>query len=500
MKSINPYSNKLIQGYNLMSDGAAVDIIDAAQKRFLEFKNTSFEKRAELMNKVADILLENKAKYAKLITDEMGKVYKESISEIEKCADVCRYYAQNAQKFLADEGVVIPGIKLYQSSSTPSRRNLESSSQHNTSSEMSPDFHRADAEKKKDDERHHFITYQPLGIVLAIMPWNFPFWQVFRFAAPTIMAGNVGLLKHASNVSGCALAIEEIFEQAASQLGFNKNVFSTLLINSSQVDKIIENENVKAVTLTGSVNAGKAVARKAGECLKKSVLELGGSDPYIIFADANLEKAAELCVKSRLINAGQSCIAAKRFIIVREVYDQFLEIFTQKMSEIKIGDPNEESTNIGPLANLKLRNELHEQVQKFIQSGAVCKLGGKITNQEIPFYPPTILTISKENNLLKTEELFGPVALVIKAENENDAIQIANNSIFGLGSAIFSKDISKATKIAKTQINSGACFINDFVKSNSHLPFGGINESGYGRELSYFGIREFVNVKTVSIQ
>jgi succinate-semialdehyde dehydrogenase/glutarate-semialdehyde dehydrogenase len=459
MKSVNPYTNQIIKEYALMEDKEVVKIIESAQKRFLEFKNTSFEERAQLMNKVADILIKDKKELAHLITDEVGKVYKESIAEIEKCVSVCKYYAKNAKDFLNDESVgercVMP---------TPQNKS--------------------------------FITFQPLGIILAIMPWNFPFWQVFRFAAQAIMAGNVGLLKHASNVCGCALAIEEIFERA----GFNKNIFSTLLIESSQVDKIIENKNVKAVTLTGSAGAGRAVAKKAGQCLKKSVLELGGSDPYIILADANLEEAAELCVKSRLINAGQSCIAAKRFIVVDKVYDKFLEIFTNKMKQIKFGDPNDEAINIGPLSSIKSRDNLHKQVQNFIKRGANCHLGGRIENKEIAFYPPTILTDIKEDEFLRSEELFGPAALILKAKDEEDSIRIANNSIFGLGSAIFSGDIKNATKIAKTKIEAGACFVNDFVKSDPYFPFGGIKESGYGRELSHFGIREFVNIKVISVK
>ena len=328
------------------------------------------------------------------------------------------------------------------------------------------------------------------------MPWNFPFWQVFRFAAPGLMAGNAGILKHASNVSGCALAIEEVFREA----GFPENLFRTILVPSSQMEEVIKNEKVKAVTLTGSVPAGKAVAKTAGSVLKKTVMELGGSDPYVILEDADLEMAADTCVTARLINGGQSCIAAKRFVVVEKVYIEFEKLFVEKMKSKKMGDPFDESNHIGPQASVSLRDELHQQVEKSIVLGAKLLLGGKIPEIEGAWYPPTVLSNVKKGMPAYDEELFGPVAALIKAKDEAEAIQIANDSIFGLGAAVFTRDIKRGEKIAKEKLQAGCCFVNAFVKSDPRLPFGGIKESGYGRELSSFGIREFVNIKTVYIK
>jgi len=328
------------------------------------------------------------------------------------------------------------------------------------------------------------------------MPWNFPFWQVFRFAAPGLMAGNAGILKHASNVSGCGLAIEFVFREA----GFPENLFRTILVPSSQMEEVIKNEKIKAVTLTGSVPAGKSVAKPAGSVLKKSVMELGGSDPYIILEDADLEMAADTCVTARLINGGQSCIAAKRFIIVEKVCDKFEKLFVEKMKSKKMGDPFDESNHIGPQASIQLRDELHHQVQKSIELGAKLLLGGKIPQKAGAWYPPTILSYVKKGMPAYDEELFGPVASLIKVKDEDEAIEIANDSIFGLGAAIFTNDVKKGEKIAKEKIEAGSCFVNAFVKSDPRLPFGGIKESGYGRELSSFGIREFVNIKTVFVK
>ncbi|MFT7433076.1 MAG: succinate-semialdehyde dehydrogenase/glutarate-semialdehyde dehydrogenase [Alphaproteobacteria bacterium] len=453
MKSINPATGEMIKEYVVMSDKEASTIVDMAHLDFLDWRKSNFDTRSKLMHEAANVLHNNKEKYAKLMTKEMGKVYNEAIAEVEKCIWVCKYYAEHAQGFLADEPV-------------------------------------------KTDASNSFVTYQPIGAVLAVMPWNFPLWQVFRFAVPALMAGNVGLLKHASNVCGCALAIEEVFREA----GFPKNAFRTLLIKSDQVVHIIEHKYVRAVTLTGSTKAGSAVASKAGECLKKSVLELGGSDAYLILKDAELEYAAETCVKSRLINAGQSCIAAKRFIVAEEVYDEFLELFTQKMKAIKVGNPMDEDTDIGPQASEGLRYELHKQVQTSIKKGATCVLGGELPEGEGFFYPPTILTNVTEGMPAYDEELFGPVASVIKAKSEEEAIAVANSTPFGLGGSVFTRDIEHGTDIARNRIDSGACVVNDLVKSDPRLPFGGVKESGYGRELSHFGIREFVNIKAVSVK
>jgi len=335
-----------------------------------------------------------------------------------------------------------------------------------------------------------------MGIVLAVMPWNFPLWQVFRFAAPGLMAGNAGILKHASNVSGCALAIEEVFREA----GFPENLFRTILVPSSKMEEVIKNENIKAVTLTGSVPAGKSVAKTAGSVLKKTVMELGGSDPYLILEDADLEMAAETCVTARLINGGQSCIAAKRFIVVEKVYDDFEKLLVEKMKSKKMGDPFDESNQIGPQASVPLRDELHEQVEKSIELGAELLLGGKIPEIEGAWYPPTVLSNVKKGMPAYDEELFGPVAAIIKVNDEMEGIEIANDSIFGLGAAVFTEDVKKGEVIAKEKLHAGCCFVNAFVKSDPRLPFGGTKESGYGRELSSFGIREFVNIKTIFIQ
>jgi succinate-semialdehyde dehydrogenase/glutarate-semialdehyde dehydrogenase len=327
------------------------------------------------------------------------------------------------------------------------------------------------------------------------MPWNFPFWQVFRFAAPGLMAGNAGILKHASNVSGCALAIEEVFREA----GFPENLFRTILVPSSQMEDVIKNEKIKAITLTGSVPAGKAVARIAGSVLKKTVMELGGSDPYVILEDADLEMAADACVTARLINGGQSCIAAKRFIVVEKIYNSFEKLFIEKMKSKKMGDPFDESNHIGPQASFSLRDELHQQVEKSIKLGAELLLGGKIPDADGAYYPSTVLSNVKKGMPAYDEELFGPVSALIKVKDESEAIEIANDTIFGLGAAVFTSDIKRGEKIAKERLDSGCCFVNAFVKSDPRLPFGGIKESGYGRELSSFGIREFVNIKTVYI-
>lgn len=453
LTSINPSNNKVLKQYDEMTTEQSSKIISLAHQTFLKWKETSFTHRAGLMKKAAEILRQNSEEYSVLMTMEMGKPLAQSRAEVEKCAWVCDYYSENAEKFLADEII-------------------------------------------KTEASKSFVTHQPLGVILAVMPWNFPFWQVFRFAAPNLMAGNTGVLKHASNVSGCALAIEDIFRKA----GFPENLFRTLLVSSKNVKPIIENENIKAVTLTGSVPAGKSVASLAGSRIKKTVLELGGSDPYIVLEDADLEKAALSCVNSRLINAGQSCIAAKRFIIVEKVYDEFEKYYLKFMSEKKMGDPSDEKNHLGPQASIKLRDELHNQVLRSVELGAEIILGGKIPSIDGAYYPPTILKNVKPGMPAFDEELFGPVAALIKAKDEDEAIELANNSIFGLGAAVFTKDNRRGELIAKERLNAGCCFVNDFVKSDPRLPFGGIKESGYGRELSPFGIKEFVNIKTVFIK
>lgn len=453
LTSINPANNKLVKSYGEMTADEINLIISQVNSAFLEWKETSFSVRSHLMFKAAKVLRENINEYSELMTIEMGKPILQSRAEVEKCAWVCEYYAENAEKFLSDEII-------------------------------------------KTEASNSFIAYRPIGIVLAVMPWNFPFWQVFRFAAPNLMAGNTGLLKHASNVSGCALAIEDVFRKA----GFPENIFRTILVTSKNVKEVIPNKFVQAVTLTGSVPAGKSVASLAGSLIKKTVLELGGSDPYVILEDADLEQAAKSCVNSRLLNAGQSCIAAKRFIVVDGIYDKFEKLFVDFMSSKKMGDPMDETNDLGPQASLQLRDELHNQVLKSVNQGAKIILGGFIPELPGAFYPPTILKNVKPGMPAFDEELFGPVAALIKAKDENDAIDLANKSIFGLGAAVFTKNLEKGKTIAREKLNAGCCFVNDFVKSDPRLPFGGIKESGYGRELSPLGIKEFVNIKTVFIK
>lgn len=453
MKSINPYDGKLIKEYDEYDDKKIEELLTQSEQCFQNWRKTEFSIRAKYMKKAGEILKSNKEEYAKIITDEMGKPFQQSIAEIEKCAWACEYYADNAQSFLQPE-------------------------------------------KVDTDYRESYVSYQPIGAVLAIMPWNFPFWQVFRFACPTLMAGNVGLLKHAGNVSGCALAIEQIFSDA----GFPQGAFHTLLVSGKNSEKLIKHPVIKAVTVTGSVETGKTVAKLAGSVAKKTVLELGGSDAYIILEDANLDKAAELCVKSRLLNSGQSCIAAKRFIVVDSIKDEFTKKFLAEMEKAKMGDPKKSDINVGPLARKDLRDDLAKQVQKSIDDGAKCLLGGEIPTGDGAFYPPTVLTNVTSGMPAYHEELFGPVAAIITAKDEQEAILIANQSQFGLGGGIFSEDLTKAKKLAEEDIQAGSCFINDFVKSNPKLPFGGIKDSGYGRELSHFGIKEFVNIKTICIK
>lgn len=453
IQSINPANNQVIKTYQEISDNDLSVLLNNMQLAFEDWKTKSFNYRASLMKTAAEILRSKKEEYSRLMTLEMGKPIVQSRAEIDKCAWVCEYYADNAEKFLQDEIVQTEASKS-------------------------------------------FVTFQPLGVVLAVMPWNFPFWQVFRFAAPTLMAGNVGLLKHASNVSGCSLAVEEIFSEA----GFPEFVFKSIILGSSRVKELISDPIVQAVSLTGSVPAGKSVAAAAGSYIKKTLLELGGSDPYVVLEDADLSETVHTCVASRLINGGQSCIAAKRFIVVEKVYDKFVEKYVDYMKQKKMGDPFDESNDIGPQASVKLRDELHDQVLRSINSGAKLLLGGFIPDLSGAYYPPTVLADVKPGMPAFDEELFGPVAAIIKAVDETDAINLANKSVFGLGAAVFTKDAARGEKIAREKINAGSCFVNQFVRSNPRLPFGGIKESGYGRELSVFGIREFVNIKTVVIK
>lgn len=453
LDSINPATGETIQQYTPMSDEQIDALLIEVDSAFREWSQTSFAERSKLMHAAGDVLQKRKSELAGLMTAEMGKTLASAEAEVEKCASVCHYYADNAEKFL-------------------------------------------EAEALDSDASLSKIVYQPLGIVLAVMPWNFPLWQVFRFAAPGLMAGNAGVLKHASNVSGCALAIEAVFIEA----GFPAAIFRTLLIGSSKVSRVIENPLVKAVTLTGSTAAGRAVASKAGEMLKKTVLELGGSDAYVVLDDADIDSSVEACVSSRLINAGQSCIAAKRFVVVESRLEEFTEKFVALMKSKKMGDPTQSDTDLGPQARQDLRDELHQQVLSSVEKGATLLLGGDPPDGKGAFYPPTVLSNVRPGMPAYDEELFGPVAALIAAPSEDDAIRIANDSVFGLGAAVFTEDTARGEQIAATRLEAGCCFVNTFVKSDPRLPFGGIKESGYGRELSHLGIREFVNTKTVYVR
>lgn len=453
MQSINPFTGKLLSNYESYSAAKTNQIIDQVDAEFQNWKKTSFQERKELMLKLKEQLLDQKETLASLMVAEMGKVKREALGEIEKCAWVCDYYTENAESFLNNEVI-------------------------------------------KTEATESYVSFQPIGTVLAIMPWNFPFWQVFRFLAPTLMAGNTGLLKHASNVAGCALAIEKLIVD----VGFPENAFRTLLIGGTEVKAVIENPKVKAVTLTGSTPAGKAVASIAGSVLKKSVLELGGSDPYIICEDADILEAAKLCVTSRLLNAGQSCIGAKRFIVLESVYQDFRNEFIRLMKAATFGDPNDPQTTVGPLARTDLRNELHKQVTDSVKLGATIACGGFIPEGEAAFYPPTVLENVISGMPAYHEELFGPVAVLYSVKNIDEAVRIANDTVFGLGAGIFTSNIETGKLLAEKKLETGCVFVNDFVKSDPRLPFGGIKESGYGRELSLFGIREFVNIKTVLVK
>lgn len=453
MHAINPATGETINTYDEISPSDVERRIERAHEAFLGWRRTSIDERAALMRRAARELREQATAQAQLMALEMGKPIVDGRAEVDKCAWVCDYYADHAERFLQ------------------------------------PEIIETDATKS-------FVTFQPLGVILAVMPWNFPFWQVFRFAAPALMAGNAGVLKHASNVPGCGLAIEAIFRQA----GFPEHLFQTLLIGSGQVDAVLEHPLVQAATLTGSTPAGKAVATKAGAMLKKTVLELGGSDPYVILPDADLAQAVTTCVASRLINAGQSCIAAKRFIVIEAVREPFETQFVERMRAFKTGEPLAEETTLGPLARHDLRDELHQQVQESIAKGATCLLGGQIPEGKGAFYPPTVLTGVTKGMPAYDDELFGPVAAIINVADETEAIRVANDSIFGLGAAIFTQDIAKGERIAAQELEAGCCFVNALVKSDPRLPFGGVKTSGYGRELSHYGIKEFVNIKTVFVQ
>ena len=449
--SVNPATGEVLRDYQQHSEQEIESRLQRAFETFHAHRRTPFAERAGRMVRAAEILEQEKDAFGKLMTLEMGKPLKAAVQEAEKCAFACRFYAENAQRFLADEEA--------QTSATRS-----------------------------------FVRYQPLGPVLAIMPWNFPFWQVFRFVAPALMAGNVGLLKHASNVPQCALAIEDIFRRA----GFADGTFQTLLIGSSRVERVIQDSRVMAVTLTGSVGAGSSVAATAGKHIKKSVLELGGSDPFIVMPSADLERAVATAVQARVINNGQSCIAAKRFIVDNKIAPEFERKFVERMAALKVGDPMDPATDVGPLALTDVLEDLEDQVSRTVQMGAKLLLGGKRLPGKGNFFQPTVLSDIPEGSPADKDELFGPVASLYRANGMADAIRIANNSQFGLGSCAWTND-EREREMFISEIESGLAFINGMVASDPRIPFGGVKQSGYGRELSYHGIREFVNIKTVSI-
>ncbi len=450
IESINPASNELIREYREMSHEEVTHALRALADEFGRWRRVPLQQRAACLTTVAELLRARTDRYSRIITQEMGKPLRDSRTEIEKCAWVCEYYAENGALFLAEEVV-------------------------------------------ETEATESLIAYQPLGTVLAVMPWNFPFWQFFRFGAAALIAGNTVALKHSSNVTGCALAIEQVLGDA----GFSEDVFRVLVVGGRRIAEIIERPEISAATLTGSTPAGRSLAEACGRNLKKCVLELGGSDPYVVLEDADLDHAVSSCVTARIVNSGQSCIAGKRFIVVEPVADEFERRFVEAMAEQTVGDPMDEDTAIGPLASVGLRNELHDQVERSIRGGAVCLAGGEVPEGPGAYYPATVLTSVAAGMPAYEEELFGPVAAIIRVKDEAEAIKVANDTFFGLGGAVFTTDLDRGKRIARDEIEAGCVFVNEFVRSDPRMPFGGVKSSGYGRELSYYGIREFVNVKTV---
>ncbi len=452
ISTINPATEKTTKTYSEFNDKKLDKILKDVTRASIDWQQTSIRSRSKCMRRAGKVLKKKKNELAKLITIEMGKPITQAVAEIEKCAIVCEHYATNGNHILADNS--------YPSDATDS-----------------------------------FVQYKPLGTVLAVMPWNYPFWQVFRFAAPALVAGNTAVLKHASNVPNCALAIEKVFIDS----GFPKNVFRTILISGKGTEKLLSDERIHAVTLTGSEKAGSKIGAKAGANIKKAVMELGGSDAFIVLPDADLERAIEVGIKARYQNTGQSCIAAKRFILDECIADEFIERFVEKTKSLNIGNPQKEKTYLGPMARSDLRNTVHKQVNSSIRFGAKLILGGKISSRPGYYYPATILDHVKPGMRAYEEEVFGPVASMIRVRNIDEAIKLANDSRYGLGSSIWSRNTKKAKKYAEN-LQAGATFVNEMVKSDPRLPFGGIKKSGYGRELSELGLREFVNIKTVYIK
>jgi succinate-semialdehyde dehydrogenase/glutarate-semialdehyde dehydrogenase len=450
--SVDPATGRAGPSYPGHSRDEALAILDRTRLAWPAWRRASFAERAERMRRAARTLRARKAEFAALMTAEMGKTLADGLAEVEKCAVNCDYFAEHAEGFLADRPVDMGGPRA-------------------------------------------FVTFNPLGVVLAVMPWNFPFWQVFRFAAPTLMAGNAAVLKHASNVPGCALAIESVFQEA----GFPQDLFRTVLVPGREVRPLIEAEATAAVTLTGSVEAGRQVAAAAGGALKKCVLELGGSDAYVVLADADIPAAAGVAAAARMVNAGQSCIAGKRFVVVSEVREAFERALVEAMAAYEMGDPRRPETRLGPLQSVKARDQVHDQVRRSLEAGARLLCGGEVPDRPGAWYPPTVLAGVRPGMAAYEEEVFGPVAAVIEAQGEADAIRIANGSQFGLGSGVLTGDAARGERIARDELEAGLSFVNTNVRSDPRLPFGGVKQSGYGRECSEFGIHEFVNIKSVLV-
>jgi len=451
-QAVDPASGALGRRYDGDTVEGALATVGRARAAFDGWRRTALQDRAALMRGAAGVLRARRAEFAELMTAEMGKTLTEGLAEIEKCAAACDFFAGHAPGFLADQPVDMGGPRAK-------------------------------------------VVFRPLGVVLAVMPWNFPFWQVFRFAAPTLMAGDVAVLKHASNVPGCALAIEDVFREA----GFPPDIFRTLLIGSRDVRAVIEDDAIAAVSLTGSVEAGRQVAAQAGGVLKKCVLELGGSDAYLVLDDADIDQAAEVAAAARMVNGGQSCIAGKRFIVLAPVREAFEKALVRRMEGYAMGDPRQASTRLGPMQSVAARDEIHDQVQRSLAKGARLLTGGVPPDRAGAWYPPTVLADVAPGMPAYDEEIFGPVAAVIAARDEADAIRIANDSPFGLGSGVLTGDLARGERIAADELEAGMAFVNQNVRSDPRTPFGGVKHSGYGRECSVFGIREFVNIKTVLV-
>jgi succinate-semialdehyde dehydrogenase/glutarate-semialdehyde dehydrogenase len=453
IQTVNPATGEPGRSYdwNTIDEGHAA--ARAAHDAFVRWRQTNFAERSAAIRRAGEILRARKDEFARLMSEEMGKTLEDGRAEVEKCAFQCDWFADRAEEYLREEPVDIGGGEA-------------------------------------------FVTFNPMGVVLAVMPWNFPFWQVFRAAAPALMAGNGMLLKHASNVPGCALAIEEVLHQA----GVPNDLFRTLLVPSSEVEALIKDDNVAAVTLTGSVAAGRSVATAAGSVLKKCVLELGGSDAYVVLEDADIQAAAKVAATARMVNGGQSCIAGKRFIVVRPILEDFERALVEAMRGYEVGDPVREGTKLGPMQSEKARDQIHKQVEESIAHGARLLLGGKVPGRPGAWYPATVLTDVRSGQPAHDEEVFGPVAAIIAAEDEQDAIRIANDSEFGLGSGVLTSDLDRGRRIAAEELDAGLSFVNENVRSDPRTPFGGVKHSGYGRECSAYGIREFVNIKTVHVK